>query len=204
LAALIKSAKPTLTNREIRDLILNNTDNIDLQNPNFAGKLGNGLINPVKIFQSLKVPAIAGNLIKGSSKAVYYYGIDNKRYVFPDEQTYFSWYDDYKQVNVISDSALAQIPIGGNVTMRPGVRMVKIISSPQVYAVSQGAVLHWLKTEEVAQSLYGTNWQNMIVDISDAFFINYQIGEPVEKNIDFNPFLEKNNVVSIDLDKGLK
>ena len=98
---------------------------------------------------------------------------------------------------------MAQIPLGGNVTLRPGTRLVKIQSDPKVYAVSQGGLLHWVKTEELAKGLYGANWQDQVIDISDAFFINYQIGQPIEQLTDFDPFLEKNKVIAIDQDKGL-
>lgn len=44
-AALIKSLNPLLNNRQIRDIILNQSDNIDAANPNFIGKLGKGRLN---------------------------------------------------------------------------------------------------------------------------------------------------------------
>ncbi len=203
LAALIKSFKPTLTNIEIRDFILNNTKNIDQLNPDYIGKLGQGLIDPVKIFQALK--SIAGNsgLIKGSGAAVYYQASDGKRYIFPDENTFFSWYDDFKSVKQISDAELAAIPIGGNVTIRPGTKLVKITTDPKVYAIDKGGVLRWLENETLAIDLYGTNWAGLVVDVSDAFFINYKIGDSISDAAQYNPFLIKNQVISIDIDKGL-
>lgn len=203
LAALIKAYKPNLTNQQITDLILNNTDNIDKENPDYIGKLGKGLVNPVKIWQSLITRPSQSRLIKGSTPVVYYQAIDGKRYVFPNPETYFSWYDNFDKIIEISATDLAQIPLAGNVTLRPGTRLVKIQSDPKVYAVSQGGILRWVKTEELARSLYGSNWQAQVIDISDAFFINYQIGQPIEALIDFDPFLEKNSVVAIDQDKGL-
>ncbi len=203
LAALVKSAEPNLTNQEIVNLILANADNIDSENPEFAGELGAGFVNPVEIFQALKIELAESRLIKGSDDAVYYQAVDGKRYVFPDAKTYFSWYDDFSRVEIISDEELAAIPIGGNVTMRPGVKLVKIKSTPEVYAVAKGGVLRWIKTEEIAQFLYGKDWMNSVVDISDAFFVNYKFGEIIDNLDDFNPFLVKESVVSIDLDKGL-
>ncbi len=203
LAALIKSFKPTLTNREIRDAILNNTDNIDQLNPAYAGKLGKGLIDPVKIFQALKLTSGNSGLIKGSGKSVYYQAVNGQRYVFPDESTFFTWYDDFKSVKQISDMELADIPIGGNVTIRPGTRLVKIASDPKVYAVDQGGVLRWVETEDLARLLYSEKWAASVVDVSDAFFINYKIGEPITDASAYDPFVIKNQVISIDIDKGL-
>lgn len=203
LAALIKAYNPGLNNRQISDLILNNTDNIDKENPDFIGKLGNGLVNPVKVWQSLLSYSGESRLIKGSTSTIYYQAINGKRYVFPDPATYFSWYDSFNKVKELTAADLAQIPLGGNVTLRPGTRLIKIQSDPKVYAVSQGGVLRWVKTEEIARALYGENWKNQVIDISDAFFINYQLGQPIEVVTEFDPFLEKNQVVSIDQDKGL-
>lgn len=44
-AALLKSANPTLTNRELRDLLLGSAERIDHLNPLYAGKLGVGRLN---------------------------------------------------------------------------------------------------------------------------------------------------------------
>src|SRR3989344_8729122 len=68
-----------------------------------------------------------GSIIKGqTSTAIYYYAVDGKRYVFPNDKTYLSWYPDFSNITVVSDTDLASIPIGGNVTYRPGKRLVKI------------------------------------------------------------------------------
>lgn len=118
-------------------------------------------------------------LVKGSGPAVYYCGQDGKRYVFPNEKTYFTWYADFSTVTTISDAALASVMIGGNVTYRPGVRMIKINTDPKVYAVAKGGTLRWVSSEAIAASLYGSNWNAKIDDLSDAFFVNYTTGAPI-------------------------
>jgi hypothetical protein len=52
-AALVKSLNPTLNNEKVRDFILNNTDNIEEENPNFKGKLGKGRLNVYKVLDSV-------------------------------------------------------------------------------------------------------------------------------------------------------
>ncbi|MBI3626519.1 S8 family serine peptidase [Candidatus Uhrbacteria bacterium] len=44
-AALIKSLKPTLTNKDIMDVLIKSADSVDAGNPDFAGKLGSGRLN---------------------------------------------------------------------------------------------------------------------------------------------------------------
>ncbi|MEK7473200.1 MAG: hypothetical protein AAB668_00510 [Patescibacteria group bacterium] len=123
--------------------------------------------------------ATAGDLIKASGPAVYYYAADGKRYVFPNEKTYFSWFVDFSGVRTISDTELASYLIGGNATIRPGTRLVKIQTDPKVYAVTLGGVLHWVESEAIAISLYGATWAQRVVDVPDSFFVNYTIGSSV-------------------------
>jgi|GEM_PF-1119339 len=120
-----------------------------------------------------------GNPETTRDSAVYYVGPDGKRYVFPNSRTYFTWYENFDSVKVVSEAELAAIPIGGNVTYRPGTRMVKIISAPDVYAVEPGGTLRWVQTEEIARTLYGTDWNQRIDDIPTAFFVNYSVGAPL-------------------------
>lgn len=129
-----------------------------------------------------------GDLIKGTQfSSVYYYAPNGKRYVFPNEKTYFTWYADFSNIKVLSTAQLGVIPIGGNVTYRPGVKMVKITSDPRVYVVAETGVLRHVATEQLAETLYGLNWKNKIEDIPDAFFVNYKLGTAIQTATDFDP-----------------
>lgn len=121
----------------------------------------------------------SGDLIKASLPAVYYYAADGKRYVFPNENTYYSWYPDFSTVKTITDEELAVVPIGGNITIRPGTFLVKITTDPKVYAVTTGGVLHWVESEDIASKLWLSNWADWVVDVPDAFFTNYSIGSSI-------------------------
>ena len=125
----------------------------------------------------------SGDLVKASGPAVYYYATDGKRYVFPNEKSYLSWYKDFSTVKTITDAELAALTIGGNVTIRPGTKLVKITTDPKTYAVTQGGVLRWIQSEDIAKALYGNNWAQRVVDVPDAFFVNYTVGSPVSTNI---------------------
>ncbi|MEY4722607.1 MAG: hypothetical protein RLZZ324_120 [Candidatus Parcubacteria bacterium] len=122
----------------------------------------------------------SGDLIKLSgSTAVYYVGADQKRYVFPNLATYHTWYADFAGVKTVGAADLAALPIGGNVTYRPGTRLVKITSDPKVYAVEPGGSLRAVASESVAAALYGPQWAQKVDDVPDAFFFNYAIGSPL-------------------------
>ena len=52
-----------------------------------------------------------GSIIKTTgSSTVYYYGDDGFRHAFPNEATYWSWYDNYDSLRVVTDSFLASLP----------------------------------------------------------------------------------------------
>lgn len=106
--------------------------------------------------------------------AVYYYGADCKRHAFPNEQTYFSWFKDFSQVQELSVASMASIPLGANVRFKPGTIMVKLQTVPDVYAVTGYGVLTWVAREEDAISIFGATWAKQVRDLSDAFAVDYQ------------------------------
>ncbi len=143
----------------------------------------------------------SGDLIKGSGSTVYYFASNGKRFVFPNEKTYFTWYRNFDGVRTISDGQLAAVPLGGNVTYRPGYKMVKVTTDPRVYVVDQGGVLRHVATEQLAITLYPVNWNDQIDDVPDAFFTNYRIGTPIQMASDYNPANVMTQTVRINQDK---
>ncbi len=126
-----------------------------------------------------------GGLVKGSAADVYFLGADAKRYIFPNEKVFFSWYKDFSTVQVISDADLAAQPIGGNVVFRPGTRLVKIPSDPKVYAVASDGTLRWVSTEDLAKSIFGDSWVKQINEVPPSYLDSYQTGAPIEKTTDY-------------------
>lgn len=154
--------------------------------------------------QTSQIATVAsGGLVKGSLPAVYYVGADGKRYVFPNDKVYFSWYADFSAVNTVSDAELANYVIGGNVTYKPGSRLVKIQSDPKVYAVDADGTLRWVNTEAAAVALYGSDWSKKVDDLSDSFFVNYKTGNEISSASDFNPVQAAQIAQSINVDKKL-
>jgi hypothetical protein len=140
----------------------------------------------VSLATAATVPFTTGDLIKASTPAVYYYAEDGKRYVFPTEKTYFSWYKDFSAVKTITDAELAAVSLGGNVTYRPGVQLLKLTSDPKVYAVDAGKTLRWVSNVGTAKLLYGDSWAQEVHDLPDPFFINYVVGNALTLSTDYN------------------
>lgn len=122
----------------------------------------------------VKLPSDGNNLTQADS-AVYYLGQDGRRHAFPTQNVYLSWYNGFANIQTLSDANLASIPLGANVTYRPGVKLVKFLTDVNVYAVSSNRSLRWVKTESIAQYLYGSNWRSMVDDIQDTFYTDYSI-----------------------------
>lgn len=152
----------------------------------------------------------SGDLIKGTGTAVYYYGADAKRYVFPYQAAYASWYGStFSGVTTMTDADLIAIPFGGNVTVRPG-KLAQVVSmdspwmvmDPKVYAVEKDNVLRWVKTADVAVAIFGATWESQIVAIPEALLTNYTIGAEINAAGDYN-LATQQAVASINECKGL-
>lgn len=119
-----------------------------------------------------------GDVIKGETlSTVYYYGSDGQRYSFPNEKTFFSWFEDFDDVVEISDEELADITLAGNIVYRSGSRWIKITSDEKTYAVSTDGSIHWIESEEAAEGLAGSDWNQFIDDVPDVFFVDYTVGD---------------------------
>jgi hypothetical protein len=135
------------------------------------------------IFIFLPLPSQATvNFVKApDSSTIYFIDENNIRHTFPNQITYQSWLGaDFKQVMTMPMETLATLPLGKNITVKPGKYLLKVPSSPEVYAVEPGGTLRHLETEKVAGEIYGKNWQKKLVDLPEVFFKDYVIGAPIQ------------------------
>lgn len=125
----------------------------------------------------VKAAASAGDLVKISgSTTVYYLGADGKRYIFPNEPTFFSWYKDFSGVVTITQTELENFPRGANVTIRPGTKLIKTPDERTVYAVESSGKLRSIVSEDNAKLLWGNDWAKRVVDVAPGFMTNYTTG----------------------------
>lgn len=145
-----------------------------------------------------------GSVVKlEDGDTLYYIATDGKRYVYPNEKTYKSWFNDFSNVVTISEEDLANYPLAGNIRYRPGVILVKVQTDPKVYAVSKGGVLRWVKTERLARKLYGENWAMLVDDLAASFFANYSVGSDIDDESDYDADEEVNSTDSVEANRGL-
>ena len=138
-----------------------------------------------------------------SDTAVYYYASNGKRYVFPNEKTYFTWYPDFNNVRIIPIDQMALIPIGGNITYAPASRLVKFQTDPKVYLPTKGGILRWAKTEDIVRTWFGSDWNKSVDDISEAFYVNYKFGEVINGPYDVSLEVIRDTARSVNANLGL-
>ena len=146
-----------------------------------------------------------GTIIKAKGHpGIYYIGSDGKRYVFPNQQIFFSWYENFNNVTEVDENTVASFQLAGNVRYRPGILLVKIQSDPKVYAVSQNGILRWVKNEALAKKLYGDNWNLLIDDMPVTYFASYIIGDVINDASQYDPEDEEVSIATIDEDRLAK
>lgn len=111
-----------------------------------------------------------------ADKVVYLLDADNVRHIIPNEAVFRSWNLSFNDVTVIGSGTLTGMPLGKNVFVRPGSYLVKILASPNVYAVEKSGILRWIQTEELAAKLYGTSWNKRVIDVPETLFAQYRFG----------------------------
>jgi len=120
-----------------------------------------------------------GALIKSSGNAAVYLVKGGKKYVFPNEKVYFTWYSDWNNIQVVSTSELSGIPYGGNVNVRPGTKLLNFTGETMVYAVEPGGSLRSIVSEANAIDLYGASWAKNVIDIEASLQATYTTGAPL-------------------------
>ncbi|MFH1047046.1 MAG: hypothetical protein V1738_01985 [Patescibacteria group bacterium] len=139
----------------------------------------------VLVGNSVGAVRVAGRLVTAElGQAVYLATADGNRYVFPGEGQFYSWFNNFESLQVISANDLAAMPLVGTV-LYPTRTLVKTPSSPRVYAVGADGQLHWVTDGLVLSMLYGDNWNRQVHDLPASFFTSYRLGGPVDNSIGY-------------------
>lgn len=134
-----------------------------------------------------------GKVLKSATNSLNYLGYNGAlagyaRYFFPRilpgeclycDAVFDSWYLNESGIIAVSDTELMKYPIKGNVTIRPGTKLLKISTDPKIFIVESGGILRIMGTEaspDLLVKIYGSAWAERLVIIPDAFFVNYTIG----------------------------
>lgn len=145
----------------------------------------------------IKSQCAANATASDACHTVYYYGDDGMRHAFPSEGVYKSWYDNFQNVKTVSASFLANLPIGKNVTYRPGSVLVKFFSDAAVFAIDKGARLRHYESASLVTMDYGASWSSLLVTLADILRGNYATGAKIDEAGDYDPQAAWDSVKSI-------
>lgn len=131
---------------------------------------------------------------------VYY--IDDARHRHPviNEQTFFTWESSFKDALTVTDATLGALPLDRPLLPKPGVVLVKIQSTPFVFAIGVNAhgmpTLRRIPDESTAQSLYGNAWADYVIDIEPTLFGQFLPDAPltVSDEIDTHILIPRANL----------
>lgn len=130
--------------------------------------------------------------------AVYYYGLDGSKHLFPTESVFKSWYGSFNVVVTVSKATMAAMRTGEDVTYRPGTALVKFSSSKTVYAVDVNQTLRPIMNEAAAKAIYGSRWNSYVVTVPVSQRNDYTIGGKIYSSADYSKNQAHHAVKTID------
>jgi len=155
-------------------------------NPILAAQLCRSTLLPGTL---LKMPS-DGNPATQDDSTIWYIGADCLRHPFPYTKVYFTWYKDFKNVKVVPKTDLLAFAIGSNVTIRPGVGLLKMKTDSRIFIVSGPRQLRWIRSPQAAIDIFGTSWNNKIIELPEEFFGDYAMGASVFTKSDYDASAE--------------
>ena len=150
----------------------------------------------------------AGDLFKtDDSSTVYYFGADELRYGFPNENTYFTWYDDFDDVVTITSTEMNLIPFSGMVTYFPhfdgmtDTRLLQITGQEEIYVSLGLTMLIEVEDEDDAAVLFGDDWADRVDVLPDVFVSHYIItGGNIDDDSEFDEVPDDGYSISDDME----
>ncbi len=112
---------------------------------------------------------------------VYYLDNNLNRHPLWDAKTFFTWQDSFESIIWVTDATLQHLTLTSPLLYKPGVVLVKLADQPSIYAIEEGApsALRLIATEEIAESVYGEDWADYVIDIPSILFPYFGTGTPV-------------------------
>ncbi|MFA4846129.1 MAG: hypothetical protein WC654_06250 [Patescibacteria group bacterium] len=111
----------------------------------------------------------------------------DQMWLIPSEEVYFTWFDSWDEVVEVSQATinvyLETSDYEGDLKFAPGTR-VKTVSSARVYVVGSDYELHWIVSETVADEIYGSDWNQGIIEVNDTYLWKYATGDNVASGDD--------------------
>ena len=127
-----------------------------------------------------------GDVIVGRSySTVYYITTSGTRRPFMNAQVFFTYYESFDAIQEVTDATLGQLDLGAPMLPKSGVVLVKVQSDPKVYALEDitgdenRAYLRWIPSERIANDVFGSHWDEYVIDVPVTLFTRFRLGDPM-------------------------
>lgn len=144
LAALIKSANPTWTNKMVRDRLIVLNNNISALNPNYTGLIGAGRANVEKALDPANGFYPEGTVFRVPGNATYYMVINGQRRAFPNRYFLYLYRRQGKAI-IVND--ISMFPRGPDLRFPDGT-IFGNMNNGRIYLVEYGKI-RWIKRRSV-------------------------------------------------------
>jgi len=125
-------------------------------------------------------------LLKLESGDVYYLAANGKRYMFPTQTTFKSWFGDYdvNKIKTLTIEEMYQTQLGGNIFIKP-YSLLKTETDNNTYFVDLNGQIRTVNSTVLLNEVYGDKWQEQVIDLPNNIFTNYQYGPIINTYSDF-------------------
>ena len=112
---------------------------------------------------------------------------DGAMWLIPSPTVYFTWFDSWDDTLEVSqatiDVYLGTYEYKGDLKLAAGTRVKSDVSS-KVYVVGSDYKLHWITSETVADEIYGSTWNQGIIEVTSTYLWKYATGDDVSSTDD--------------------
>ena len=122
-----------------------------------------------------------GTLLKSPLHTSVYYIENNKRRAFPNSQVYHTWFNNFDDVQTITVEQMEAIELGNPMSIKANTKLLKFPLNPKVYSVISGEVIRHIPDESTAKAMFGVNWNSIIIELPEIYFLFYTKGEALDK-----------------------
>ena len=112
---------------------------------------------------------------------------DGAMWLIPSPTVYFTWFDSWDDTLEVSqatiDVYLNTYDYKGDLKLAAGTRVKSDVSN-KVYVVGSDNKLHWITSETVADEIYGSDWNQGIIEVTSTYLWKYATGDDVSSTDD--------------------
>lgn len=178
LAALVKSAHPTWSGPEVRDRVIDLTNNIDSLNSHYTYLIGSGRINAERALNSANGFYPSGTPIKVAGDSRIWVILNGQKKYVPSTVFRHYYFDNIYDIVYISVSELNKYPYGPTARY-PDNTLIGASNSGHYYAIDAGE----LRKFNTSTTFYNLDYLANYIKWSTSEYSNYPVGDNMTSSV---------------------